>query len=215
MDPSGDTLISDSFIMRALDRPWIGQLRRQEAIQYEYFTDESAFEKYKDPELFYRSKDSIYYEKNGEMKVKNNEITGAISIGNSKYFWIHPPRSNQFRMLTYSAYLSTGSSALTDSTEFYSGHLNRYGLGRFIFDYEVHPVDIHNSLEPRLDSPDECWSINAISKLKCSDNIRCDTNVFNSRLESIYTKEYGFIEAIYFFADGTQISFYLEDIVKQ
>ena len=67
-----------------------------------------------------------YLAKKGKVKVKFFEITGGVD--NINEFFLHPPRSNQYRMLSYAIYPTINKAALDqDSTKQYGSILTTYG----------------------------------------------------------------------------------------
>lgn len=96
IDAHGDTISSEKLIIKPLCKPWFVQPNLQMAFQYIYSNDSNAFRRYIDPKEYVHQRD-LKFDKKGKMRIRPEETTGGYSSDN--FFYMHPPRCNQFRML--------------------------------------------------------------------------------------------------------------------
>ena len=210
VDKVGDTITNDTIILKSLDRAWLGQFRSQEAISFQYLTDTVGYRKYIDPEPFFKKKNEKYVSKKNKLRIKKNEITGALS--DSSQFFMHPPRANQFRMLSYAGYPSIQYKMLDTIQTVYKRQLKIYGLGIFNQKYFVSPIRVKEIPFKIIDKEIELWEINCLSSLISDSD--CDTSKYNSNFKAVFCKEYGFIKLIYQFQNGIKIELELVKITS-
>jgi hypothetical protein len=211
IDSKGDTIIKGKMIIKPLDRPWMGQLRSQESVNYLYFNDTSEFNRYKDPEPFYYQKQQKYYQKHGRMKMNLKENTGG-SLSES-IFYLHPPRTNQFRMLFYVCHPWMVYSLLNDSIEVFNSNLKIYGFGKGISNIQVQPLK-KSSIES-VDAQIKTWEVNVTTYYEFNDILVKKLPIYNSTLDAEFCKEYGFIKMHYTFENGIKIQFDFEKMTEE
>ena len=208
IDKNGDTITHEKMILKPLGRPWLPQPWLQTAIKYNYNTDTIGFKNYVDPDIWWHEKNQKYYFKKGKVRVSEKEITGAFSKRGA--FYMHPPRINQYRMLFYSAHPMVPFAALNDSaSHLVQKHLNVIGMGgRYIQHYTITPFQdtvINNTLV-------KVWSVCAISGGDFNEYHE-SLKIYDSTLDAVFTKEYGFVKLHYTFENGIKIQFDLEKVV--
>jgi len=208
IDKDGDTITHEKMILKPLGRPWLPQPWLQTAIKFIYNTDTTGFKNYVDPDIFFHKKNQKHIEEKGKLRVSEKEITGAFSKRGA--FYMHPPRVNQYRMLFYSAHPMVPFAALNDSANhFVQDHLNVIGMGgRYIQYYTVTPLQdtvINNTSIG-------AWSVYAISGGDFNEYHE-SLKIYDSTLDAVFTKEYGFVKLHYTFENGIKIQFDLDKVV--
>jgi hypothetical protein len=208
IDRHGDTITQEKMILKPLGRPWLPQPWLQVAIKYIYNTDTVGYKNYVDPVEYFHKRNQKYFKKKGELLLSQHEKTGAYAKRGK--FYMHPPRTNQYRMLFYSAHPLVYFNALNDSVNhFTTDHINIIGMGgRYIQKYTVKPLAdtlISNSQT-------EAWSVCATSGGDFNDYHESQ-NMYDSTLDAIFTKEFGFIKLHYEFENNIKIQFDLEEVV--
>lgn len=127
LDSNSNILLSDSLSMYYIGKKKWFWLSMQRRIVYEFYTETANYNLYQDPELGYQLRDQKYFEKKGRYRISTKEKTGGYICDN--YFWIHPPRVNQFRYLDAMPYLYVDTNALSDSIETaYKGGITYFDL---------------------------------------------------------------------------------------
>lgn len=214
IDTYGDTITQDKIILKPLGRRWGWQPRVQTAIQYIYLTDTAGYRNYYKPDSslykeYPNKKEKIdkYYEKKmeGKIKVKQVETTGATQ--KFGFFYMHPPRVNQFTTLFCSAHPQVYFNALNGTVNVFTKTLGIPGVGDLKQEYTVAPINdtIVNG------SKIKAWSVFAKSKGDYKKYYKRGNR--DSELDAIFTYEYGFIKMHYTFENGIKIQFDFEKML--
>jgi len=209
IDSLGDTLVRGKLIIEPKDRPWIGQPRVQESVNYIHIIDSTNFIKNQTTQNHLKTKN----------KFSENENTGGYL--NKNYFYIHPTRANQYRMLFYSAHPCMEYEALETPPEgvknpVYTFHSNTkyFYLGELNSTYKVMPL-IKSTLSSITDSI-KVWKVEASSKIQFEDSTQqYYTGNLNSILDAEYCKEYTFIKLHHTFENGVKIQFDFEKMTTK
>ena len=200
--------IKGAVVFTPKKSPWIFQPWKQKTMIYEYFTHIEDLKKYIVPNKIQQEIRDDYFQKNGQVKFLKIEKTGGYS--NKDFFYIHPPRINQFTMLFYAPHFFVAKKFITDSTEIFSANfINIIGLGRPEHIYTVSPINEKRAVNNEDVS---VWNIQCNSTFKNLDNTE-KAKIYNSKLTFLYSEEYGPIEAKYEFENGVQIMFKLNQII--
>ena len=207
IDAEGDTIIKGEMIIKPLDRPWIGQWKSQESVNYIYTNDTVEYIKYKDPEPYFFQKQQKYLKKHKYLKMKLKEKTGGSLYGS--IFYIHPPRINQFRMLFYSAHPSVNYIFLQDTVVLGISTMSIFGVGKVINNHRILPLK-QSSIQS-VENNVKVWEIIIESKCEFTNKSMKNSQIYNSRLDAEFCKEYGFVKMHYTFENGIKIQF---DFVK-
>jgi hypothetical protein len=203
IDSIGDTITNEVLIMKPLNRRWLGQLRIQEAVKYSFCTDTFGYKNFVSPDPSMRKLKNEYFEKKGRNKIKKSENTGAVN--NDNYFFLHPPRVNQYFMLRYSAYPYLKYSCLTDSVSSFELKLSE--IRKYNHIYEVKPLSTDS-----LNSSEKLWEFNVESKVTNLSDYWKQYHIFDSKSVMIFSKESGFIMMHHTFENGIRINFDLIEI---
>lgn len=209
MDSTGDTITEEKMILKPLGRPWLPQPWLQVAIKYIYHTDMAEYKNYVDPQKFFREKNQKHLKEKGKPLYSSTETTGAHT--KREMFFMHPPRTNQYRMLQYAAFPIVYFNALRDTTTKFTYKRRFIGMGGDIIQrYLVTPQ------KDTLVNNDKvkAWDIVAYSGGDYNDYNESLT-ILDARLDAIFTKEYGFIKMHYVFENNIKIQFDLEEVVQQ
>jgi hypothetical protein len=187
----------------------------QTAITYVYITDTAGYRNYLKPDSSIykkypeqKEKIAAYYEKKMKRKVslKKEETTGATQ--KFGFFYMHPPRANQFSILFNAPHPMVYFSALNDSVNVFKRDLELPFVGDFNQTYTVVPIDDVEIAGQKI----RAWRVTAESI--GDDRIYAKgEEEFNSTLEAIFTYEYGFIKMHYAFANGIRIQMDFEKLV--
>jgi len=207
IDKNGDTIIKDQMIIKPLDRTWLGIIRDQESVDYIFQTDIEQFNKYHDPDLDFYKHQQKYYQKHHKLKWSPKERTGGYLVDST--FFLHPPRTNQFRMLYYGAYPDISYNLLLDSITKYSTVVRMLSFGVMRHQYQVSPLK--ESAMKIIDKDVLIWKIDATSTAEFTNEYYKQFHIYNSILDAEFCKEYGFIKMHYTFENGIKIQF---DFVK-
>ena len=206
IDSQGDTITDEKMILRPSGRPWFFQMRFQVAVKYIYHTDTSDYKNYVDPDKWWKEKNQKHYNKKGEFRISEDETTGAIS--KRGIICIHPPRNNQYRILSFTPHPFVYTKAMTDSIGKFSRTLQYLNMGgKMRQDYTVKPIGdsaVNNSSI-------KVWNIFATSGGDFNE-FHESQDFYDSTLEAVVTKEYGFIKMHYTFKNNIEIQFDLEEV---
>lgn len=206
IDSNGDTITNEKMVLRPLGRPWLPQPWLQRAVKYIYHTDTSDYKNYLDPDKWWQVKNQKHYDKKGEYRFSEDETTGAIAKRGIIY--MHPPRTNQYRILSYTPHPFVYTKAMADSIFKFSRSLEFIGMGGpMIQDYTVKPLGdttLNNSVV-------KTWKILATSGGDFNEYYE-SKDFYDSTMEAIVTKEYGFIKMHYTFKNNIKIQFDLEKV---
>lgn len=206
IDKHGDTITNEKVIFRPLGRAWIGQPWLQKSIRYIYNTDTAGYKNYVDPEKFFHEKNMKYFAKKGKVRISKKETTGGFY--NDTIFYMHPPRTNQYRMLFYAQHPRVLLNNLTDSVTTFMSSLTIYGMGVFKQENKVTPIP-----EKFIDNKKvKAWEMFTISVGDIKEQFK-EEKLYNSTLDAIFTKEFGFTKLHYTFENGIKIQFDLEKVV--
>jgi hypothetical protein len=205
IDKHGDTITNEKIVFKPLGRFWFGTWS-QRAIRYIYYTDTAGYKNYVDPSDFFHEKDLKYFVKKGKVRVSKKETTGGTYKDN--HFYMHPPRTNQYRMLFYAPHPFTKIDKLTDSVTTYKWGMKIYLMGFFNWHYTVTPIPDIFVDNKKI----KAWNIftNSVGDIKERDR---QEKIYNSTLDAIFTKDFGFIKLHYTFENGIKIQFDLEKVV--
>ena len=205
IDSLGDTILRGKFIIEPKDRPWIGQPKVQESVNYIHIIDSTNFVKYQNTDFKNNKTNQNHSIKKN--KFSENENTGGYL--NKNYFYIHPTRINQYRMLFYSAHPCMYYSALQSPSKGvfeFEFSTTYYNLGELNCIYKVKPIN----KSTLLFIPDsiKVWKVDASSKIQFEDSTKhYYTGDLNSILDAEYCKEFTFIKLHYTFENGVKIQF--------
>jgi hypothetical protein len=207
IDSEGDTIIKGQLTIQPIDKPWIFQRKLQESVNYIYFNDTAEYYRYKDPELSFFLDQQKYFQRRRRLKMHVKENTGGYY--NESAFYLHPPRSNQFRMLYYAAHPYVRLGRLQDSVTQELTTLKIYGMGTVMNEYRISPLEASSlqSVEREI----EVWGIDVISEVEYTNDYFKQLKIFNSTLDAEFCKEFGFIKMHYTFENGIKIQM---DFVK-
>lgn len=216
IDAKGDTIIKGKMIINPLDKPWFAQRNLQESVNYIHIIDSAEFNKYCDPAIDTYRRQQKYFQKHGRMKMNLKENTGGYLLDSS--FWIHPPRSNQYRMLTYSPYPTVDYRVLLDDSctknkGYMQGYMNIYGMGRIIHTYYIQPLK-KSSLHYIKDDV-RIWEIRATATVNFTNDYFKQFPIYNSTLDAEFCKEYGFLKMHYTFENGIKIQLDFEKMTEE
>lgn len=206
IDKHGDTITNEKVVFRPLGRAWIGQPWLQKSIRYIYNTDTTGYKNYIDPVNFFHEKNMKYYTKKGKVRISKKETTGGFYKNN--YFYMHPPRTNQYRMLFYAPHPFVPFSKLTDSITTFEWGMGIPLMGNFNWNYTVTPAPaiIIDGKETRA------WMIFNVSTGDIKERFK-EEKLYDSTLEAIFTKEFGFTKLHYTFENSIKIEFDLEKVI--
>jgi hypothetical protein len=205
IDSEGDTITNEKMVLRPLGRPWFFQMRYQVAVKYIYHTDTAGYKNYVDIEDHFHKRNQKYFEKKNELLISEDETTGASAKNGTLY--MHPPRTNQYRILQYAAHPLVYTKGMNDATFKYSRTLHFFGMGgKMNQEYSVNPIGdtTLNNSKVRV------WKISATSGGDYNEFF--ESLNLDSTLEAIVTKEYGFIKMHYAFKNNIKIQFELEEV---
>mgnify|MGYP003146802332 CR=1 FL=1 len=206
IDCEGDTITNEKMVLRPLGRPWFFQMRYQVAVKYIYHTDTSDYKNYLDPDKWWQEKNQKHYDKKGEYRLSEDETTGAIAKRGIIY--MHPPRTNQYRLLSYTPHPFVYTKAMTASIFNFSRSLEFIGMGGpMIQDYTVIPLGDTTVNNSKV----RAWNIWATSGGDFND-FHESQDFYDSTMVAIVTKEYGFIKMHYTFKNNIKIQFDLEEV---
>ncbi|MDY0281511.1 MAG: hypothetical protein RBR35_13235 [Salinivirgaceae bacterium] len=207
IDKSGDTITNEKLILWPLCKPWIGQPWLQTAIRYKYHPNPEQYKNYIDPDDFFHKKDVRHLKRKGKIRAHRNETTGAII--NENAFYIHPPRGNQYRMLFYAPHPWIHHGYYFDSIFPYHFQLRIYGVGIFhqIYNATILPDTILFGRQVKM------WELHVPSTGEIKERFVAK-DMFNSTLDALFTREFGFIKMHYTFENGIRILFDLEKVVE-
>jgi hypothetical protein len=205
IDKQGDTITNEKIAFKPLGRFWFGTWS-QKALRYVYHTDTAGYKNYVDPSDFFHEKDLRYFAKKGSVRVSASETTGGYYSDSS--FYMHPPRTNQYRMLFYAPHPLVRIGKLTDSEMTYKEQIKIYLMGFFNWDYTVTPIP-----EVVIDYKKvKAWKIYTVSVGEIKEQFKLE-KLYNSTLDAIFTKEFGFTMLHYTFENGIKIQFDIEKVV--
>lgn len=198
----GDTITKDEFILKPLARPWI-QLRVQQAVRYIYNTDTAGYHDFVHPIKYFHERNQRKYKKRGRYPISSKETTGAVY--NDSLFYMHPPRANQFSMLFYSIHPKVLLSTLTDSIT-----KADFGMGIPLMGF----FNWHSTIIPKGDSiifgeKIKVWEIETASIGDIKEEEK-KLGIYNSKMDALFTREFGYIKQHYTFENNIKIKFDLK-----
>ena len=212
IDINGDTIIKGKMTIKPLDKFWIAQRGLQESVNYIHINDTAEFNKYKDPDLDFFKHQQKYFYKHGKLKMYNTENTGGYLL--DSMFYLHPPRTNQFRMLFYTGHLFVNYRFLSDRSFLFGSKLRLYGIGTITTKQIITPLK-KSSLQS-IENGIKVWGIKMRSHGQfTNDNYKKDSTMYNSKLDAEFCKEYGFIKMNYTFDNGIKIQFNFNKMTKE
>jgi hypothetical protein len=207
IDSKGDTITHETMIIKPLGKAWFVQPKQQDAVKYIYNSDTAGYKNYIDPEEFFHNKDKRYFKRKGKVRVDKEEVTGMAYTDTD--FYMHPPRTNQYRMLFYVQHPNVKFNKLTDSITNCTGSLTIYGMGIFRHNNMITPIQKIKIENNQV----RAWGINGKSIGEIKEKFKQE-KIYNSTFNAIFTKEYGFVSIHYEFENGIKIKFDLEKIVR-
>ncbi len=207
IDSKGDTITNEKLIIKPLGRGWVAQPWKQQAVRYIYCTDTIGYKKYKSPDEFYREKDSLYYVKKGKMKIYKKETTGAIH--DDKEFYMHPPRTNQYNMLFYAPHFWIKLDSLKNVESTFKTGITIPLMGTFNINYTVTPLQDTLVENTKV----KAWQMKGDNIGDIKEEYKAE-GIYNSSVEAIFCKEYGFLKFHYTFENGIKIQFDFEKMVR-
>ena len=210
IDAQGDTLIREHLVMRVLNRPWSGQPWKQRSVRFESNLDSATYSRYVDPEPAFHYLDSDYVARKGRLRYSPTSTTGgAIEyVKKEKYteFYLHPPRWNQYRMLFYAPHWKMRIYDESDSVYSFQSGLGIISWGTFNQPRTVRIVPKQQVFGQEVDF----YKMHVTSTI--ADSLKNGDYIYDSTLDAIFTKEYGFTELLYEFENGIKIQFFLERV---
>jgi hypothetical protein len=199
IDSIGDTIVSEIITLKPLDRRWIGQLRVQETVQYQFETDSSDFVKVALPISGIR------------INHVKKENTGAYF--QNGYYFLHPPRANQYYMLRYAAYPRMEFEYLSDSLTSFDFNLRALGGVKYQHHYIITPLK--DSLIFCNTIKTEVWEVQTTSEVTGLSEYWQNLRIHNSTCEAVFSKELGFVKMHHTFENGIKIQFDLIKVVNK
>ena len=210
IDAQGDTLIREHLVMRVLNRPWSGQPWKQRSVRFESNLDSATFSRYIDPEPLYHRLDSKYVARKSRLQYTPKQITGGFIYYWKKkkltQFYMHPPRWNQYRMLFYAPHWKIWIYDECDSVYTFPSSLKIYFWGTFNQPRTVTIVPKQQIFGHEVDF----YKMHVTSTI--DDSLKDGLYIYDSTLDAIFTKEYGFTELLYEFENGIKIQFFLDRV---
>jgi hypothetical protein len=206
VDVQGDTVLNEKLIIKPLGKAWWVQPRVQMAVKYIYSNDSNAYRKYIDPRDYFRERD-LKFQKKGKMRIRPKETTGGVV---TEYdFYMHPPRTNQYRMLFYAPHFWIKFDYLSDTLTSYISGMGIPAMGTFRH---------HNAVIPLSDTTIEntkvkAWNLYVTSTGDIKERFKAE-KIYNSTMDAIFTHEYGFVKVHYTFENGIKIQFDLEKVLE-
>jgi hypothetical protein len=208
IDPTGDTITNETLKILPTKRRWIFQPGKQRVVKYIYNTDTSQYKNYIDPDNFFEEKNEKYYERKNRYRLRKVEKTGGYF--KDSVFYMHPPRTNQYRMLFYSVHPYFELRSLNRKHDTFEGRsLKILGMGKFTHNFIVDSLGKIKFAEAELN----LWEVNVESTLDpATDYFDQNKWKYKSTFEGLFCKEYGYIEMKYEFETGVKIEFRLKKI---
>jgi hypothetical protein len=208
IDSQGDTITEEKMVLKPLGKPWLFQPWLQESIRYIYHTDTAGYKNYVDTEKHFRERNKKHLAKIGELLLSSSEKTGVTT--KKGVFFMHPPRTNQYRMLQYAAFPIVYFNALNDSTNHFDYKRKFIGMGG--------PIIQEYTVTPQADTLIEAsivkaWQIAASSSGDYNDYNE-SLHILDATLDATFTEEYGFVKLHYTFENDIKIQFDLEEVVR-
>ncbi len=210
IDSLNDTITNELLVMKPLNKRWSAQPWLQEAVQYKYYSDTNSYKKFISPNPSTREMDNSYYKKHHTYRIKESEITGGVN--NQDYFFLHPPRINQYFMLRYAAFPVVEYKYLTDSTTQFNFHLGE----KMKYDHVYLISPFRDSVRTKYHSNNEkLWEMKVESTVTGLTDYWKQYPIFNSNSLLIYSRESGFIMMHHNFENGIKIHFDLIEIIQK
>jgi len=204
INKEGDTISNEIVVVKPLGRPWWPQPWLQKSIRYIYSNDSNAFRQYVDPDPYFRER-NIQFDKKGKMRIRPKETTGGIF--RKEVVYMHPPRTNQYRMLFYAAHplIYFGQ----DMDKFYPyQHKLEIPFNHFTQIYNASYLSDSTLFSKNV----RVWKFFVESK-RDKISLKNEERIYNSTLDALFTREFGFIKMHYTFENGIRILFDLEKVV--
>ena len=209
IDSIGDTITNEKLILRVLDRKWIAQPGLQKAIRYIYDTDTTDYKNFINPDAYQHERNQRRYKNRGKFPLSEKSTTGGYQ--NEHYFYMHPPRSNQYSMLFHAAHPRFHSRVLekgTDTVTFTDQQL--YGAGHMRQDYIYKVLGKEVFLEDSID----IYNVYVFSELITKkEYLYSKLDYYSSTLDALFSYEYGFMKMHYKFKSGVKIEFDLVEVI--
>ena len=210
IDAQGDTLIHEHLVMRVLNRPWSGQPWYQRSVRFEFSLDSDTYSRYIDPEPQFHYLDSKYVARKSRLRYFSQSTTGGVIDTDKKNkfttFYMHPPRVNQYRMLFYAPHWEIWIYDESDSVYTFPSSLKIYFFGTFNQPRTVRIVPKQQIFGHEVDF----YKMHVTSTI--DDSLKDGLYIYDSTLDAIFTKEYGFTELLYEFENGIKIQFFLDRV---
>jgi hypothetical protein len=209
IDSSGDTITNERLILRTLDRRWIGQPWLQRSIKYIYDTDTADYKNYINPDSYQRGRDKKYYRRKDKFRLSEKEITGGYQT--KDYFYMHPPRRNQYSMLFYAAHPAFHSRVLEKGTDTIPINNTIYGVGTMNQKYRFQDLGKDEILGDSID----VYQVNVNAYLMTEkEKFKKKIDFYASTFDALFCFEYGFIKMHYEFKSGVKIEFDLIEVIE-
>lgn len=211
IDSIGDTITNETLTLRVLDRRWFAQPWLQRSVRYIFHTDTVGYKNYIDPEVYFRERNARKYKENGEFPLAKKSTTGGYQ--KDGYFYMHPPRTNQYRMLFYAAHPFFSSSVLEKGSDTITLEwIDIYPLGHMNHEYHFNT----NNKRSLFGDSINVYQVNANSHLvskKKKEHFVTNRSFYVSTLDGLFSFEYGFLKMHYEFKNGVRIEFDLLEVV--
>ncbi|RYM32367.1 hypothetical protein ERX46_13880 [Brumimicrobium glaciale] len=212
IDSIGDTITNETLIIRIPDKRWIFQPWKQKSLIYIYETDIKGYKNYIDPNAIYQEMNEDYFKKHGEFRLVQKSTSGGLVSKRNGYFYMHPPRQNQYSMLFNAAHPIFVYSALENKNDTLSVTNQKvYGKGYFKQEYIYESIGNDKFLGDSITIYQVKVSSDLISKKKY---VLEEVDFYSSTLEALFCMEYGFIKMHYKFKSGVRIEFDLVEVVE-
>jgi len=210
IDSLGDTIITEKLILRVLGRRWIAQPGLQKSIRYIYDTDTSEYKNFINPDAYQHERNQRRYKNRGKFPLSKKSTTGGYQ--NEHYFYMHPPRTNQYYMLFHAAHPRFHSRVLEkgiDTITFKSHKLISVGYMHQDYVYEI--LGKRKFLEDSIN----VYSLSVDSHLVTEkEHYQNRLDFYKSTLDALFSYEYGFIKMHYEFKSGVRIEFDLVEVIE-
>lgn len=198
IDSQNDTVTNEILELKILGRRWFVQPGLQEAIRYIYNTDTSEYKKYVDPHPHFKKRNEK------KLRISEKETTGGYA--NASTFYLHPPRTNQYRMLFYAPHPLVPYQLLQDTLCTFVFKRRIIGMP-FKQTYQYSPGEIYTANNRTYRS----WNVHVDSDGDLDEHSEA-LRIYDSKLTACFCEEIGFIELKYTFENGIIIHFKLEKI---
>jgi len=205
IDSLGDTITNEILTVIPTDKRWFFQPGKQMVVKYIFNTDTSQYKNYRDPDEIFREMDEDYHTKKNKYRLTEKTKTGGYC--NDDFFYLHPPRTNQYRRLSYSVHPFFNLRSLEKKhDEFTIDFIKLHTKGRLIQKFVIDSIGTKLFNDKKL----AFWKVFAESTLDpVNEYYEQNKWRYKSSFDALFCEEYGFIEMNYEFEIGVKIQFKL------